>query len=186
MFGIIVGPDVYSAVRRQLGGVHEDPGPYGVSFSRQAVNRLDEAGDVRRPAHGQERDSVSVLREQPIHVVLVESPEQTQRRRLVDWIAGRGGQVTVRELSHGPREYRNKEVAEAALADLVAAGVGVFNEKKSGEKGGRPTKVFVLNLSCGTGTETPHSSLEDEGFRCQQRVVEPGTTSSADGVKEVA
>jgi hypothetical protein len=113
-----------------------------------------------------------------VYGVLVESPEQTQRRRLVEWIAGRGGRVTVRELSHGPREYRNKEVAEAALAELVAAGVGVFHEKKSGEKGGRPTRVFVLNPSGGTGTETSDSSLEDEGFRCQDGVLEPLTAAS--------
>src|SRR5262245_15606989 len=74
MFGVIIGFDVYSAVRRQLGRVHENPGSDGVSLSRQAVNRLDEARDVRRSAHGQERDAISVLREQTIHIILVEPP----------------------------------------------------------------------------------------------------------------
>src|SRR5262245_59284697 len=74
MFGIVIGPDVYSAVWGQLSGVNENPGPDAVSLPRQAVNWLDESRDIRRPAHGQERDAISVLREQPVHVVLVEPP----------------------------------------------------------------------------------------------------------------
>jgi hypothetical protein len=74
VLGVIIWSDVYSAVRRQLSRVHENSGSDGVSLSRQAVNRLDEARDVRRSAHGQERDAISVLREQPIHIILVEPP----------------------------------------------------------------------------------------------------------------
>jgi hypothetical protein len=46
VFGIIVGPDVNSSVRRQLRRIYKNPGSDGMSLSRQAVNRLDEACDV--------------------------------------------------------------------------------------------------------------------------------------------
>src|SRR5215475_95693 len=74
MFWVIVGLDVDSAVWRQLSGVYENSGSDCMILSRQAVNRLDEASDVRRSTHGKDRDTLAVFREQPVHVILVESP----------------------------------------------------------------------------------------------------------------
>lgn len=136
-----------------------------------------------------------------VHAVLVESPEDAARRRLVEWVEVRGGRTTVRELSHGPREYRQKEVAEGALSALVAAGLGAWEERKGGAKGGRPTRVFVLRRRPveevsdeaasppsphapppGTGTKTPDSSLEGGGFRCQEGVLVPPAKENTSAV----
>ena len=41
-----------------------------------------------------------------IYGILGESEDDRDRRRLAEWIERRGGGVTVRELTHGPRQYR--------------------------------------------------------------------------------
>ena len=128
-----------------------------------------------------------------VYRVLGETEEDAARRRLLEWIGARGGRVTVRELSHGPREYRGTSVAQEALDGLVTAELGLWEELPAGPKGGRPSRVFVLRKgaaesgregsarpgcaphpsSPGTGTETSESSLGSGGFRSQQGVVEP-------------
>ena len=80
-----------------------------------------------------------------VNAMLLESPTDSANRRLVEWIERKGGAVTVRDLTRGPREYRNKPaVAEAALQALVAAGVGCWDTATGGRKGGRPTERFQL------------------------------------------
>ena len=64
----------------QLRGVDKNPRPDRVRFSRQTVNGLDEAGDVRGAADRQQRDPLSVPSEQPVHVVLVQPPLARDRR----------------------------------------------------------------------------------------------------------
>ncbi len=127
-----------------------------------------------------------------VYAVLVESPEDAARRRLIEWIAARGGRVTARDLSRGPREYRGADIASAALDGLVLAGFGTWEKQPAGPRGGRPTRVFVLrqgaeeevkrspsgtlfptDTSGGAGTETSPSSLESGGFRHQGGVVAP-------------
>jgi hypothetical protein len=127
-----------------------------------------------------------------VYAVLVESPEDATRRRLVEWIASQEGPVTARDLSHGPREYRGAQTAKEALEALVTAGLGTWEEKPPGPRGGRPTREFVLrqdaeqetnpsppetlsptDTPAGTGTETSKSSLESGGFGARGGVVEP-------------
>ena len=67
-----------------------------------------------------------------------------ERDTLAEWIAGRGGAVTPRELSRGPRAYRAEGVAEKTLADLVEAGFGRWEWDQPGDGGGRPGRRFVL------------------------------------------
>ena len=64
----------------QLRCVDQDSRPYRVCLSRQTVNRLDVAGDVRSAAHGDQCDTLSVGGEQPIHVVLVQASIACDRR----------------------------------------------------------------------------------------------------------
>jgi hypothetical protein len=80
-----------------------------------------------------------------VNAMLSESPADSTNRRLVEWIERKGGAVTVRDLTRGPREYRNKpEGAEAALQALVAAGFGCWDTATGGTKGGRPADRFRL------------------------------------------
>jgi len=72
-----------------------------------------------------------------------------EERRLVEWIERRGGAVTARDLTHGLRQFRGKpDAAEAALAGLVQAGVGVWEDVPADKKGGRPKRVFRLCHQC--------------------------------------
>jgi hypothetical protein len=80
-----------------------------------------------------------------VNAMLSESDAERTDRRLVEWIERKGGAVTVRDLTRGPREYRNKpESAEAALQGLVAAGFGCWDTAAGGAKGGRPAERFLL------------------------------------------
>ena len=80
-----------------------------------------------------------------VNAMLSESPAEGTNRRLVEWIERKGGAVTVRDLTRGPREYRNNpEGAEAALQALVAAGFGCWDTATGGTKGGRPAERFRL------------------------------------------
>src|SRR5262249_16934528 len=60
---------------------------------------------------------------QRIYVMLHDSQEERETRRLVEWIVERGGRVTVRDLQHGnSRKWPSSDLAEAALKGLVSLG----------------------------------------------------------------
>ena len=65
---------------RQLRCIDQNPGPDSVCLSRQTVNRLDKAGNVRGAAHGEQCDTLSVRGEQPVHIVLVQASIACDRR----------------------------------------------------------------------------------------------------------
>jgi hypothetical protein len=66
-----------------------------------------------------------------IYACLAESREEGECRRLVEWIAGRGGRVTVRELHRSnQRKYRDADDARAALDRLVEAGLGTWHDQR--------------------------------------------------------
>lgn len=80
----------------------------------------------------------------------------TEQEKLIGWIKSRGGEASIRDLSHsGPRQYRRKVVeAEFALNDLRDNGHGDWVFLRPDAQGGRPTRVFRLWTS-GPGTKTP-------------------------------
>ena len=88
-----------------------------------------------------------------VYGALDESHEARERRQLADWIAARPERsATARDLTHGLRRFRDDpQGAEAALADLAAAGYGELSYP-SGPKPGRPTQTFRL---AGGVAETP-------------------------------
>lgn len=93
-----------------------------------------------------------------------ESDGDREKRELVEWIQGRGGSATARELSHGPRTFRGRvEAAEKALSDLVASGTGEWIMVPAGPNGGPPTRRFQL-FTVGTGTGTYEIPEDSEGF----------------------
>jgi hypothetical protein len=90
--------------------------------------------------------------------LLGESDDDRESRRLVEWIERKGGTVTVRDLTRGPREYRDADKAAKALGELVAAGGAVWVHDDHGPKGGRPTERVRLvsrRGDTGDGDETP-------------------------------
>ena len=94
-----------------------------------------------------------------VYALLSESDEESDQRRLIEWIKRRGGNVTVRDLTHGIRTYRgDADCARAALEGLVVAGLGYWAESAGP---GRPTQRFML-VSNVTVTETPSEGSSNE------------------------
>jgi len=75
-----------------------------------------------------------------IYGMLGETEEGAEHRALVEWIEGRGGSVTARQLAgSGPRAFRgNRESAQAALDALAEAGVRGARWEYPPPRGGRP------------------------------------------------
>jgi hypothetical protein len=94
-----------------------------------------------------------------VYAVLSESDDDRGTRQLMEWIERRGGTVTVRDLTRGPREYRaDPKRAAKALGDLVTAGVAVWVHDDHGPTGGRPTdriRLVSRRGDSGDGDETP-------------------------------
>ena len=79
-----------------------------------------------------------------VYSLLSESDDDRQHRRLIEWIARKGGSVKARDLMRSSRQFATAKTAEAALDDLVAANYGRWANQPTSKKGGRPTRVFVL------------------------------------------
>ncbi|MCC7137604.1 MAG: DUF3987 domain-containing protein [Planctomycetes bacterium] len=113
-----------------------------------------DAGDV---AAGAELSRWFLAETERVYAVLGESPDVRAKRILTDWIRAHGGRVTARDLARGPRAFRgNEAAAEQALDGLVNAGWGTWEEAAPSEKGGRPTRRFVLRAEpAATSTSAP-------------------------------
>lgn len=101
-----------------------------------------------------------------VYTMLGESDERRESRRLVEWIASKGGTVSVRDLTRGPRQYRDTERATKALGELVADGAAVWVHNDHGPKGGRPTlRVRLVSRvgDAGDGDETPGGNGDGGG-----------------------
>jgi len=78
-----------------------------------------------------------------IYTSMGESDENRNRRQLVEWIAGHGGSVTVRDLTHSLWAYRGKtEAAREALDELEqwgvdGSGTDASSESRSTSSAGR-------------------------------------------------
>jgi hypothetical protein len=80
-----------------------------------------------------------------IYAVLGESEAERDTRSLVEWIAQRGGKVSVRDLqrSNGSK-WRSRDEAAAALDQLVSAGLGHWEEGSPSDRGGHQQRWFTL------------------------------------------
>jgi hypothetical protein len=87
-----------------------------------------------------------------------ETDEDRGQRGLVEWIEQRGGRVTARELSRGPRQYRKAGDADAALGQLVDA---EFGEWTVHQTAGRPRQEFVLHSAAGGDGDTSPSNRRE-------------------------
>ncbi len=86
-----------------------------------------------------------------VYAMLGESDEERALRELVDWIRRKGGTVSVRDLTRGPREYRNAEKAKKALGELVTLGEGRWEIDTHAGGRGRPVDRFRLVQRGDTG-----------------------------------
>jgi hypothetical protein len=88
-----------------------------------------------------------------IYQTLRETEAEREQRSLLEWIDGRGGQTTARELWRSLHSrYLIVDDAEATLAALVEAGYGKWIDRPPGPQGGRPTRIFTI-----VGDETSKS-----------------------------
>lgn len=101
-----------------------------------------------------------------IYSGLGEPKEDRERRRLVEWIAGRGGTATVRDLTHGIRAFRgDSDGARTALDDLAKLGLGRWSFSSPSAQGGRTPERFELMSVAGvTVTETSDGDAVKGGF----------------------
>lgn len=79
-----------------------------------------------------------------VYSMFNESEENAAARRLVEWIEARGGSTTARNIQRGHRQYKTATDAEAALGELVEAGLGQWETIPPTARGGRPAARFVL------------------------------------------
>src|SRR5436305_1276445 len=92
--------------------------------------------------------------------------ETPQEKRLLNLIRRRGGRISVRQLMIAGARFRRPGVARAALDNLVQAGRGQFQVRRTR---GRTANEFVLwSASVGAPTEVVKSANESEqSKRCE-------------------
>jgi hypothetical protein len=66
--------------------------------------------------------------------------------RLAAYVVGQGGSVAVRDVIAGCRWIEDADAAERALQRLVDAGRGRWTTRPTTGKGGRPARLFVLDV----------------------------------------
>jgi hypothetical protein len=104
-----------------------------------------------------------------VYTILGQSDEETAERqaddRLAAWIERRDGAATAREVLTGCyRWLKTAEEAEAALQRLVDAGRGKWIDKPTTDRGGRPTRLFVLRRE--VASAQPPRPAAKPGFAC--------------------
>jgi Protein of unknown function (DUF3987) len=78
-----------------------------------------------------------------VYAMLEESEDESEQRKLVEWIARKGGTVTAREVQQGNRRFKTADDAETSLQELVTAGIGRWELTPAGKRG-QPTRRFIL------------------------------------------
>ena len=125
-----------------------------------------------------------------VYAMLAESDKDRETRSLVKWIEQTGGSVTARDLTRGPRVYRNDpERAARVLNDLVATGIGRWSAESRHSKGGRPTDRFQLLArggDTGDGDETVQNTEDSLGCVAVATVATVANpTNIGDGLREM-
>jgi len=79
-----------------------------------------------------------------VYAGMVEDEGDRDRRRLVELIRSKGGNISARELVQSSRAYRTVEDAKAALDELVKHGLGEWKTPQQHGPGGPKAKRFYL------------------------------------------
>lgn len=94
-----------------------------------------------------------------VYGLLDETPEDRQRRELVDLIRRKGGTVSVRELSRSSRMFSRADDWEQALIDLAEAGMGRWIHPPHSGRGRPGPRLFELTVD----TLTNDTNSENQG-----------------------
>ena len=97
-----------------------------------------------------------------IYGMFGESDNARDERLILDWVQRRGGRATAREAGQNLQAIENSDVADLAMGRLVAAGLGRWEDKPPGPRGGRPSRVFVLTDA--PPLTKPHETAETASF----------------------
>lgn len=89
--------------------------------------------------------------------------------RLLAFVERRGGSVTVRDVVGGCRHIKSSDEAEAQLSRLSANGLGAWEFKTAGPRGGRPFEVFVLAEDAPKSSYTPNTKPRRKGISKRTR-----------------
>lgn len=81
---------------------------------------------------------------QRVYGFLSETSTESEQQRLVEWILRHGGCVTPSQIKQGHRRFKDVEAVEVELIALVKAGIGKWEVVPSSERGGRPSRRFVI------------------------------------------
>jgi DNA polymerase I-like protein with 3'-5' exonuclease and polymerase domains len=121
-----------------------------------------------------------------IYMTLAETQEESDARRLVEFIRTRGGRIKVKELMRAnDRKYPTAEDATAALQGLVEKQAGRWEDRPAGPKGGRPTRIFILSTQPDETDETddtPHDGTPEGPLGCPTKPT--GAPDDTDGNRE--
>jgi hypothetical protein len=99
-----------------------------------------------------------------VYAILAESEIDRAIRqaddRLAAWIERQGGSVAVRDVIAGCRWITDADEAEEALGRLVAAGRGRWIDKPTTGQGGRPTRLFSLDVEAASAQPPKPPALQ--------------------------
>ncbi|MGZ0174023.1 MAG: DUF3987 domain-containing protein [Planctomycetales bacterium] len=80
-----------------------------------------------------------------VYAALDQSEVERGHYELAEWIRRKGGTVSVPDVQGGHRRFRTADETEAALNELVASGLGNWQNVNTTSRGGRPSRRFVLS-----------------------------------------
>jgi len=104
---------------------------------------------------------------------------------LVEWIRGRGGEATARDLMRSRWQIKTSDEANAALQKLVDRGAGKWIERQPSPAGGRPTRVFKL-FDATDIDNTSRGDIAGEGSVNVSNVDALGCSPAGDDTPEAA
>jgi hypothetical protein len=116
-----------------------------------------------------------------VATLAAENPEETERRKLVELIAAKGGGITPRELQRASRQYATAGDAEAALLRLVREGVA---ELEHVHTAGRDVTRFRLVQPEGADTSPPNTTPRADTSRTDSAEIAASVSVGASGDEE--